>query len=97
MVLIMNLISLSACDILPLVLRGNLADNPTKRIHRWIQKAIEFYICYMAQPPAPQETDSSPQGRLSKETHQNKSTLTYFNVFFVINMALIFENLCEFL
>ena len=48
------------CDVLPLVLEANLQQVQSKLI-RWLQKSIEFYVCYVTQPPqASIDTPLSP-------------------------------------
>ncbi|CAH1796268.1 unnamed protein product, partial [Owenia fusiformis] len=40
------------CDIMPIILRYQKLDAPVKHIQKWLQKSIEFYISYIAQPPS---------------------------------------------
>jgi hypothetical protein len=55
------LFHVSVCDVLPLVLKSELPQVQPKQLIRWLQKSIEFYVCYVTQPPqAKSDTPLSP-------------------------------------
>lgn len=43
------------CDALPLILRTNQYDYKFKVIFQLLQKAVEFYVCFMFAQPTPQD------------------------------------------
>ncbi|XP_019620271.1 PREDICTED: integrator complex subunit 10-like [Branchiostoma belcheri] len=42
---------LLVCDTIPLVCSSPDIDVSHKQLYRWLQKAMEFYICFLTQPP----------------------------------------------
>ena len=39
----------AACDVLPVLLRGTVAVTSHAQFLAWLEKAIEFFVCYVAQ------------------------------------------------
>lgn len=64
------------CDILPLVLASrSLQDVSNKQFYRWMQKSIEFVICYMTLS-ATSNVPASNEPRLSSPTQAQTPDLT---------------------
>ena len=64
----------TVCDVLPLMLRaGTMLNLPHKYFYKWLQKVIEFYICYITQLPQsdlpPTPTTGEMSARPSSNTH----------------------------
>ncbi|XP_066304856.1 integrator complex subunit 10-like [Branchiostoma lanceolatum] len=63
---------LLVCDTIPLVCSSPDIDVSHKQLYRWLQKAMEFYICFLTQPPCREgskgpvlSSDKSPLKRQS--------------------------------
>ena len=39
----------SACDVLPMLLRGTLQVTTNAQFFVWLEKSIEFFVCYVSQ------------------------------------------------
>ncbi|XP_052827261.1 integrator complex subunit 10 [Octopus bimaculoides] len=51
---------LLVCDVLPLVLQKCRVSFTSADLYTWMQKAIQFYISYVTQPPSPLECSTAP-------------------------------------
>ena len=51
--------AVAVCDMLPLVLKAGVKDVPQKLVLRWLQKTIEFYVCYSTQAD-PEDSQLTP-------------------------------------
>ncbi|GAB1599455.1 integrator complex subunit 10-like [Argonauta hians] len=51
---------LLVCDVLPLVLQKCRVTFTNADLYTWMQKAIQFNISYVTQPPSPVESNTSP-------------------------------------
>lgn len=54
------LVSLSVCDVLPLILNNPEMCLPVSLLYKYMHKAAEFYICYVTREPS---ADGQMQGK----------------------------------
>ncbi|XP_074652222.1 integrator complex subunit 10-like [Tubulanus polymorphus] len=92
------------CDVLPLLLKSANLNLGHKTLYRWLQKSIDFYVCYATRPAPPSELNDNTsdvfagrrgsviQGLTEKESYISNPWNSLYETMHLIGLHMGWQN-----